>query len=61
MAEPGALASYAEAWMPRAALPEGSRLPVHWESHSMAFAVLQATLGPPGTVNLAEFCDQKGK
>ncbi|KAF4387554.1 hypothetical protein F8388_011702 [Cannabis sativa] len=46
----------AETWTPRAALPDGSRFLDHEASHSTAFAVLQATLAPPGTVNRAEFC-----
>lgn len=37
-------------------LPEGSRLFDQEESHSIALAVLQATLAPPGTVNIAGFC-----
>lgn len=50
---------YAERWTPRAARPEGSRFFDHAASHSTAFAVLQAMLGPPGTVDLAEFCLKK--
>lgn len=50
--------SYAETWTPRAARPEGSRFLDHAASHSTAFAVLHATLGPPGTVDLAEFCSK---
>ena len=52
---------YAELWTPSAALPDGSRFLDQDASHSIAFSVLQATLGPPGTVNLAEFCNNKKK
>ena len=47
--------SYAATWTPRAALPDGSGLLDHCSSHAIAVAVLQATLGPPGTVSVAEF------
>lgn len=47
--------SYAAAWTPRAARPEGSRFFDQDASHSTALAVLHATLGPPGTVDLAAF------
>lgn len=50
--------SYAASWTPRAARPDGSRFFDHAASHSTAFAVLQATLGPPGTVDLAAFCSE---
>lgn len=53
--------SYADSCTPSAALPDGSRLPDHCASHSMAFAVLHAMLGPPGTVNLAEFYNIRHK
>lgn len=52
---------YAELWTLSAALPEGSRLFDQEASHSIAFAVLQAILAPPGTVNLAEFCKKQLK
>ena len=55
--------SYAATWTPKAALPDGSGLFDHCSSHAIAVAVLHATLGPPGTVNLAEFCmikEQRG-
>ncbi|KAK2443735.1 hypothetical protein P8452_21899 [Trifolium repens] len=42
-----------------AARPEGSRSLDHAASHSTAFAVLHATLGPPGTDNRAEFCSNE--
>lgn len=48
--------AYAAAWTPSAARPEGSGFLDHVASHSTAFAVLHATLGPPGTVCLAAFC-----
>lgn len=47
--------SYAAACTPRAARPDGSGFLDHAASHSTAFAVLHATLGPPGTVALAAF------
>lgn len=50
--------SYAAAWTPRAARPDGSGFFDHAASHSTAFAVLHATLGPPGTVDLAAFCSE---
>lgn len=52
---PSAASSYAAACTPRAARPDGSGFLDQAASHSTAFAVLQATLGPPGTVDLAAF------
>lgn len=41
-----------------AARPDGSILLDQLASHATAFAVEQATVAPPGTVSLAEFCEK---